>query len=646
MQTFLSIKNSTTNKNNITLYDTAKLKPHEDWQYNIYIIMLHLDKILDGDILVYYKNQLNIDKLREQSSIIFEKINRDIIFPVENPTLFLNKAADTTIMSVLGENTDYYKNYFLLNTDIIFIRKTNISVKFINELYNYYIHYNVLGIKSDYDKIITSILYRKYIKDYSFDNTYNLHITDSKKNININYIENLPFVNSFDIFDTIATRNLINPTDLHDIIEKEYPFPKFKEYRIQAENKNGVTLNTIYNEFKILTGISDDEIEKLKAYEIKAEIDNLYLITSNYNQIDNNDILISDMYLNSEQLKYILTNIGYKKNNIIFSSSCGLSKKNGTMYKFIQNKYNIKVHMGDNFHSDIINADKNNIKPLYTNIHKLNKVEEFFIRNNFKDFGLMLRKFRLMNPYPLNSLNSRLYMDQATYNIPLLILISQNINNIMIKENRDTLLCLTRDGCLLEHIFKLLYPHYKCKKYYSSRKLHLNYNDEYIEYIKTNYDHDKCIMFDGHGSFKSGRELYNKVFGYLPRIFIFCYDLKADLYDGFSFGCSLINDFEHMNSDIESSIICMKDGKFIRDNLEYNIENALIYKNTIIEFCNFIKNKNIEEMPCELLKEFANSFVIISSIIYNTPQEGTPLKDYLQANNIDINKWIASKSAI
>jgi adenylate cyclase class IV len=79
---------------------------------------------------------------------------------------------------------------------------------------------------------------------------------------------------------------------------------------------------------------------------------------------------------------------------------------------------------------------------------------------------------------------------------------------------------------------------------------------------------------------------------------------------------------------------------------EGNIENALIYKNTIIEFCNFIKNKNIEEMPCELLKEFANSFVIISSIIYNTPQEGTPLKDYLQANNIDINKWIASKSAI
>lgn len=663
MYSFISIKNQTNkNQDNVTLYDTKSLPHHEDWQYKMYIIKLHLNKINSNEVLVYCHNTKYIDKLKENIDDIFSKINNNIIIPIENPTLLLNRVAHNNIFTILGNNSNYYKYAYLLNTDFIFIRKTEESVNLINTIYNYEKHYNVLGkikkksktinntnnntINNTNNEIITSFLYQKYMGNEM--GCINLHIINQNDSLQFNYINKMPLVNSFDIFDTIVTRNVLNPTDIYDIIEREYPFPKFKEYRILAESKNGQTLDSIYNEFKIISGIEDSEIEKLKEFEIQTEINNLFLIRSNYNLIRDNDILVSDMYFNPEQLEYILKSIGYHKNTKIYSSSCGMSKIKETMYKYLQTKYIIMTHTGDNMHSDILNSDKHNINSRLTLIHRPIKVEEFFIKNNYKEFALLLRRFRLMNPYFLNSLKSKLYNEQALYNIPLLVLISMALNNIMVKENRDTLLCLTRDGCLLYNIFKLMYPHHNCKIFYSSRKLHTNYNDEYIEYIKSNYDHSKCIMFDGHGSFKSGRDLYNKVFNCLPRIYVYTYNATADEYDGFSYGCTSHNDFEHINSDIAGSIIEMKDGQIIRDELEYDVNDAMIYHNTINNFCDYIKNNNIiiNEMPLELLKQFSDMFSISSSINYRTKQEGVPMLQFLKDNNIDPVEWVKSKSVV
>jgi len=651
MYSFISIKNQTNKKqDNVTLYDTKHLPVHEDWQYNMYIIKLHLAKINTNDILVYCHNTEYIEKLKENINDIFSKVNHDIIIPIVSPTLLLNRVANPNLFTILGKNTDYYKYYYLLNTDFIFIRKTDDSIKLINTIYQHYKHYNVLGslIRNklhilNNGQIITSFLYRKYI-----NTTKSLHIISKNDLILFNYIDYLPLVNSFDIFDTIVARNVLKPTDIYDIIELNYPFPKFKEYRMLAESKNNTTLDSIYNEFKQLTNIDDGELNKIKEFEIMTEINNLFLIKSTYRLIKDNDILISDMYYNPEQLEYILKSIGYHKNTKIYSSSCGMSKIKETMYMYLQTKYIIMKHTGDNMHSDILNANKHNINSVLTTIHKPIKSEEFFLRNNCKEFALILRRFRLSNPYLLNSLKSKLYLDQATYNLPLLVMISQALNNIMVKENRDTLLCLTRDGCLLYHIFKLLYPHYNCKIFYSSRKLHTNYNDEYIKYIMSNYDHEKCLMFDGHGSFKSGRELYNKIFNYLPRIYLFTYNGTADIYPGLSYGCTSYNDFEHLNSDVMGSITMMKDGEIIRDDIEYDVNEAMIYHNTITNFCDYIKTNNIiiKEMPLELLKQFTDIFSQASNIKYYTKQEGIPMLQFLKDNNINPDEWAKSKSVI
>jgi hypothetical protein len=195
----------------------------------------------------------------------------------------------------------------------------------------------------------------------------------------------------------------------------------------------------------------------------------------------------------------------------------------------------------------------------------------------------------------------------------------------MKNENLDTLLCITRDGCLLEIIFSYLYPEYKCKKFHSSRRMNINYNDEYKNYIKKNYIHGKCIFFDLHGGFVSGRKLFLEVFNYLPRVHIFLSNCKST-FDTLTFNIFSEDDkIEKFNSDIVGTLIDMKNDLFIRRELEYNIDDAIIYRDTIKSFCNYFKDKSIlKSINCLFLNEYYNNIDIgISNINYFIENEAT-----------------------
>ena len=173
----------------------------------------------------------------------------------------------------------------------------------------------------------------------------------------------------------------------------------------------------------------------------------------------------------------ILNALGFDKNVTIFSSSCGKAKYNGSMYEYLKPIYDINLHIGDNQHSDILMAERNNINSKLTSTHKINKTEQFFIDTGYSDFAFMLREFRHTNPYPENSKDFLLFDDQISVNIPILIYISQKLNQFMVKNNKDTALLTARDCSFLEHIFPTLYPELKYKRYESSRRININYND-------------------------------------------------------------------------------------------------------------------------------------------------------------------------
>jgi hypothetical protein len=414
-------------------------------------------------------------------------------------------------------------------------------------------------------------------------------------------------VNSYDIYDTIIARKVKNPTDIFDIIEKKSNIPNFKKNRIIAEQNAGLTLDSIYQQFKEVTGLSEPDIGKLKKLEIETEIENSYLIKPVANLINSGDILVSDMYFNSEQLGYILKSLGFDKDVKIFSSSSGYSKANGTMFEHLKKTYDIRVHSGDNVDSDVKQANKHKIAAQHIDISKFNDTEEFFMSHNHEKFAFLLKQFRHSNPYKLNTHEYKLYNDQATYNIPILVMLSSQLNNMMVEEKRDTLLCLTRDGCLLEHIFKLMYPNHKCIKFHSSRYMNNHYNKEYIEYVRNTYNHDTCLLFDMNGSFSSGRKVFMEAVGVLPRVHLFRYDNYSPKFNGLT--CTIDSGgnpmIEVFNSDTIGSLINMKDGRFLRNKLEYNLSDVTIYKDTVISFCDYIKSLKYEELPSpSLLNKF------------------------------------------
>jgi len=423
----------------------------------------------------------------------------------------------------------------------------------------------------------------------------------------------LKSVNSYDVFDTIIARNVKEPRDIFDIIEINFPYKNFKALRIAAEKTNGLTFETIYKEFYKLTNDNISVINSLKQFEINTEIANSFLIAQNYEKINDGDILVSDMYFSSEQIAFILKQLGFSKNVTIYSSSIGISKYSGKMYEYLLSKYTIKSHTGDNEHSDIIMAKKYNIKAILTTAHKFTRAEQYFLDKGCAKFCFFLRKYRLLNPYIENSKESNLYNDQIGFNIPLLILISLHLNELLIAEKRTTVLFYTRDSCLIQPIFELI-SKFNAITFHSSRIINKKENKEYDEYIKNTYDDDTCIFFDGHGSFNTGRPKYRKVLGFLPRVHIFSFCKihgKDDRFDKLTYNVMGDDTFEKFNIDIIGTLLDYKNSVFIRDEdtegFGYDVKDAMVYKETVSRFISFYKNEAFSpiDLPdCKLLNEF------------------------------------------
>ena len=414
-------------------------------------------------------------------------------------------------------------------------------------------------------------------------------------------------VNSFDVFDTLLARRVQTPHDIFTIIETTFPFPNFKHYRCVAEYSSDGTFDRIYEKFRELTGCSQDICNRLKEFEVKTEIDNSYLIATNCNRVRDGDILVSDMYFTEEIIMRILRAHGFAKNVTLYVTQGG--KRNGTIWPRLKEKYTINLHLGDNLESDIKMAGEAGIPAEHTSIHEFNATEQFFIKHGYTQFGLFIREFRHQNPYPVNTNNYELYNDQAIFNIPLLVLCSYSLHAMIKAENRTTLVMIMRDCCLLKYIFPLLFSDIECRELQSSRNVNLNPNQEYKDYLKAIYNPDSCLLFDLYGSFHSGRELFKELFGAYPRIHLLgCNTLKSSdvspVYEGLTYTSS--NNYENFNIDSDGSMLRLENGAFVRiPIIEYEIEDALVYRKTVESFVTFARGQ-MPKLDSTLLHHFCS----------------------------------------
>jgi len=218
-----------------------------------------------------------------------------------------------------------------------------------------------------------------------------------------------------------------------------------------------------------------------------------------------------------------------------------------------------------------------------------------------------------------------------------------SLHRILKTENKNTVLFISRDGCLIIKLFMYLYPQYRSIYFNSSRIINTNPSLEYIEYVKSVYNKDTCILFDLHGSFKSGRALFMKLFNCLPRIYIFDLSYKQNMYDGITYTSSISNKIEEFNADIFGTLVSFNKNGAIRAPCDINKNACLTIHSIVDKFIDYISknNHNYQIINATIFSNkeywahYYKNHVVNTEIIYRNQRDHVTLTQIANINNSD-----------
>ncbi len=300
---------------------------------------------------------------------------------------------------------------------------------------------------------------------------------------------------SFDVFDTLITRKTATPTGIFALMQKElesderfadlpiYLKENFYNIRINAEiylrsclsndlNSLSVTIDEIYLYISNLYCLSEIQKEFLLKKEIFIEKKNIIPIWENiyklkeYYYNKKRVILVSDMYFSSCHIKEILLPfIDFVDDIKVFvSSETKCSKRTGDLYEYI--KQDLKLnnigkkwqHLGDNYHSDVLMAEKHCIKAIHFNFPVLESYEQKLLRNNENDLELQILIGQCRH---LRMLTDNVKMNFGiSFAGPFLTAYVQWILYNSIRKGITRLYFIARDGYILKEIADILINRY------------------------------------------------------------------------------------------------------------------------------------------------------------------------------------------
>ena len=300
-------------------------------------------------------------------------------------------------------------------------------------------------------------------------------------------------VNSFDVFDTIIGRLCLSGPEIFSIIEDKKNLKNFKQNRIKYEQTEK-NFDKIYEKLSIIYNMN---LDKIKNFEKELEYELSFPIIKYLSNIQDIDILISDMYLSDIDILKIINKHKYVNNKLYVSYG---GKADCSIWRNIEITKNISKHFGDNIVSDYNNPLKYNIQAQHIRDTLLTSNEKLFGNIN-KYYGYIIRAVRLsMNKYNNDNQN---YMKFVFYEfvLPFSILVCFKIRKICIEHNLDSVIFLSRDGYWFHELYKILFPTHKVYYIYFSRLFKEN-NEDYIKNEINNIIGDK-LVFDLQGSGKT-----------------------------------------------------------------------------------------------------------------------------------------------
>ncbi|MGL5042393.1 MAG: HAD family hydrolase, partial [Culicoidibacterales bacterium] len=342
--------------------------------------------------------------------------------------------------------------------------------------------------------LIDSMRISKALQDIE---THASHISTSRL-FDINNAKKLILnsnVISFDVFDTLITRNVIHPNDVFDMMQpfadevfksegkKLSDFGSFRNLRERAANRRirkakrekneEILYKDIYEEIRLLTSISRDALLLLRKKELEIEKNVINVRQTGrelYNYALNNNkkvILISDMYLSEGDINFILEKNGFTRHEHLYvSSEYQKLKKTGTLYKVvIENHGKDILHFGDNHLSDVVKAIESGISaihmPIITETYVASKiiVDKNGSKALYDSLGTSLMHGTISRKFYDNIVNTSSWFNGSAYRIgyeacgAILLAFTKWVIEQAIRDGTEHLYFLARDGFLVKEIY-------------------------------------------------------------------------------------------------------------------------------------------------------------------------------------------------
>lgn len=295
-----------------------------------------------------------------------------------------------------------------------------------------------------------------------------------------------PQVNSFDVFDTLIARRCVQPGKIFDEVEARSQVSGFAAARAQAEAQVAgapYDLTAIYRALSKLLELTDEAASSLQALEIRIEIENAIPVAENMAAVADGDILISDMYLGAATIRELLDKAGLTKNVSLIVSSDG--KHSGRIWPQVLKGVNVREHLGDNIHSDVVMPKQFGIASRHTGVTAPTGVERTLLEIGLVDLATICREVRLSLCSGDAEIRA-LQLAQTNHNLPILVISSLLLKRFARKVGAKSILFSSRDCNMWLPIFRGVNSSdgsdIAAEYFFTSRMSRINPSPEYLSY--------------------------------------------------------------------------------------------------------------------------------------------------------------------
>jgi predicted HAD superfamily hydrolase len=322
-----------------------------------------------------------------------------------------------------------------------------------------------------------------------------------------------PIVNSWDVFDTLLTRFVLDPLQIFALIDRRHPGLDFFNRRLEAQRAldrigKPYVIYEIYRQMVEL-GLGSEIAKTLLAEELGTEKSLMLPVRKAVEQVMPTDLLISDMYLPGEVIGAMLAEICDLHCALpVIRSNWG--KNSGTLWPRILEHYVIRTHYGDNIISDGEMPRKFGINTVLLRDIDLTEWEKTAARLGGAPLALILRETRLRS----------LTGDAGEYETlacgPYLALLLGYCGFLAERFGADAEFgFLSRDCDDLARIFRSVFPFVRAFNIDLSRRLARNAcHDEFFAQALP----PDCVLVDAVSTGRSAGELLQRI-GASGRVF-------------------------------------------------------------------------------------------------------------------------------